>query len=61
MNKDQAVALLSKVKTVEEWNQVREGIKDKCTQAQWMALIPTIDGSGLIVEILGRGQLDTVE
>jgi len=55
MNKDQAVALLSKVKTVEEWNQVREGIKDKCTQAQWMALIPTIDGSGLIVEILGRG------
>ena len=55
MNKDQAVALLSKVKTVEEWNQVRDGIRNKCTQDQWMALIPTVDCSGLIVEILGRG------
>lgn len=55
MTLNKAIDLLSQVGTVEEWNEVRDSIKAKVTDKDWVRnYVPTIDGSGLIVEVLGR-------
>lgn len=55
MKLNKAIELLSQVGTVEEWNEVRDSIKAKVTDRDWVQnYLPTIDASGLIVEVLGR-------
>ena len=55
MTLNKAIELLSQVGTVEEWNAVRDSIKAKVTDKDWVKnYVPTIDVSGLIVEVLGR-------
>ena len=60
MTIQQAVLMLSKVKSVKEWNAVRENIKRNVITTSggiktWLKVyVPSIDGSGLITAILGK-------
>ena len=55
MTLNKAIELLSQVGTVDEWNAVRDSIKAKVTDKDWVKnYVPAIDVSGLIVEVLGR-------
>jgi hypothetical protein len=60
MTIEQAVSMLSKVKSVKEWNAVRENVKRNVLSASggiktWLKVyVPSIDGSGLITAILGK-------
>ena len=49
-NYEQAVMKLSQAKTVQEWNQIREGVKDTLSPSE----LCRIDSQGLIVQILGQ-------
>jgi hypothetical protein len=58
MTLEQAVESLKQVKSVEEWNSKRDSIRSKVIREQgpnvWVTeYVPTIDGNGLIVEVLG--------
>lgn len=53
MKKQEAVELLRTATSVEDWNQKREVIRTKATLQEWEDLHYTVDGSGLIVEVLG--------
>ena len=55
MTPEKAISILSKVKSVEEWNQTRDYIKSQVYPQDWLKLyFPIIDASGLIVTILGQ-------
>lgn len=54
-NFENAVALLKQVKTVKEWNEVRDSIKDTLTVEELFK----VDSSGLITEVLGEDKYVT--
>lgn len=48
-----AIGMLEKAKDVYEWNEIREQIKIEVGPEVWLdEYMPTIDGSGLIVQVL---------
>lgn len=48
-----AIGMLEKAKDVYEWNEIREQIKMEVGPEVWLdEYMPTIDGSGLIVQVL---------
>lgn len=49
-NYENAVNQLKTAKTVAQWNQIREDVKDTLTDVE----LNKIDSSGLITEVLGR-------
>ena len=57
MTDKQSIELLRSSKSVEDWNRKRERILNQVTPEQWNeGLNYQVDGSGLIVEVLGRDQ-----
>jgi hypothetical protein len=54
----EAIKSLREVKTVDQWNNTRDAIKASVNdQVKWRKeYVPTIDASGLIVEVLGKDQ-----
>ena len=54
----EAIKSLKEVKTVEQWNDIRDSVKASVNdQVKWRKeYVPTIDASGLIVEVLGKDQ-----
>jgi hypothetical protein len=55
MTVETAIAQLSQVQSVEEWNEVREQIKNEVNDhIVWVRdFVPEIDCKGLIVKVLG--------
>jgi hypothetical protein len=55
MTVETAIAQLSQVQSVEEWNEVRETIKNEVNDdSVWVRdFVPEIDCKGLIVQVLG--------
>ena len=57
MTLDKAIGMLSQAANVDQWNETRESIKSLVTYQDWLKnYMPTIDASGLIVEVLGRDE-----
>ena len=55
MNLERAIEILKQSKNVQDWNEKREFIKLQMDELTWLThYMPTIDASGLIVEILGK-------
>jgi hypothetical protein len=54
MQNEEAIALMRTSTDIEDWNEKREIVRTKLTLGQWKQLHYTIDGSGLVVEVLGR-------
>lgn len=53
----EAISRLSEVKDVEQWNEVRDAIKATVPDREWVRqYVPAIDGSGLIVKVLGQDE-----
>lgn len=49
----EAIAILTTAKNVNEWNAKREQIKDAVGMERWIKeFLPAIDGSGLITKVL---------
>lgn len=54
MTLEKALELLQQAKDIHDWNNIRDGIKSQVTQDVWLKeYMPTIDGSGVVVQILG--------
>ncbi len=57
MTLDKAIGMLSQAADVDQWNETRDKIKASVKTEDWFAnYMPTIDVSGLIVEVLGRDE-----
>lgn len=57
MTLDKAIGMLSQAADVDQWNETRDKIKASVKQEDWFDnYMPTIDASGLIVEVLGRDE-----
>jgi hypothetical protein len=54
MKKEQAIEIMRTSKTIEEWNENREIVMNKCTNKEWKTISVEIDAYGLVVEVLGR-------
>lgn len=54
MQNEEAIALMRTSVNIEDWNEKRELVRTKVTLGQWEKLHYHIDGSGLVVEVLGR-------
>lgn len=54
----EAINALKQVKNVDQWNATRDAIKASVNdQVKWRKeYVPTIDASGLIVEVLGKDE-----
>jgi hypothetical protein len=53
MTQQHATSLLIQATTVDNWNSIRQTIKDSCNSKEWLQMIRTVDCSGLIVKVLG--------
>lgn len=54
MTLQEALEKLQQAKDIDDWNNIRDGIKSQLPMNVWLKeFAPTIDGSGLVVEILG--------
>ncbi len=52
-----AVQQLSVALDVPHWNEIRDDIRSQVTSREWFHdYVPAIDGSGLIVQVLGQDE-----
>jgi hypothetical protein len=55
MTIQEAITTLSYAENIEHWNELREKIKSQVSEDEWFKeYMPIIDGSGLVVVILGK-------
>lgn len=51
-----AMSMINKCANVEEWNDIRETIKENMPENQFDALFSVIESTGLIVNILNKDE-----
>jgi hypothetical protein len=60
MTKEEAFQIMRTSKTIQEWNENREIVMNKCTNKEWNDIYWQIDASGLVVEVLGKDDEETL-
>lgn len=59
MTVETAVEIMKEAYNVQVWNALRDHIKSKVTQIEWLKYyVPAIDASGLIVQVLGKDSIN---